>query len=172
MAFRNLLTICLLTASAQVGANPWSEDMRDQPSVKPNEAQVETDDGAVASGGKEPIGRPTDLTHLVNSRLAAGTELNNPKAKSPASLLRGKEVYDVHCLVCHGADGHGDGAVGKKFVPPPMDLTLEYVQSQPDGQLFFTISRGSIAMPYYKDVISPDDRWHLINYLKEVLGQT
>ena len=164
-----LLGSALLLLESQ--ANPWSEDMRDQPSVKPQEGQVQTDTNSIPASGKELVVKPTDLTHLVNSRLAAGTDLVNPQTKTPASVNKGKEIYDVHCLVCHGGDGHGNGAVGLKFVPPPMDLTLEYVQAQPDGQLFFTISRGSIAMPYYQDVISAEDRWHVINYVKEVLGQ-
>ncbi|MEM7280421.1 MAG: c-type cytochrome [Pseudomonadota bacterium] len=162
-----LAVFLLNTASA----NPWSEDMRDQPSVKPQETQVTTAPAAVPAGGKELVQKPTDLTNLVNSRLAAGADLENPHPRTPESVNRGKQVYDLHCLVCHGSDGHGGGAVGKKFVPPPMDLTLQYVQIQPDGQLFFTISRGSIAMPYYRDVITQEDRWHIVNYIKNVLGQ-
>ena len=53
-----------------------------------------------------------------------------------------------------------------------MNLTLDYVQTQPDGQLFYTISHGSIAMPYYRDSIPARQRWDLVNYLKVVIGQT
>jgi hypothetical protein len=48
---------------------------------------------------------------------------------------------------------------------------MDYVQLQPDGQIFFTISYGSIAMPFYRDSIPEDDRWHVVNYIKHVLGQ-
>ena len=65
----------------------------------------------------------------------------------------------------------GDGPVARKFIPDPMNLTLDYVQIQPDGQLFYTISHGSIAMPSYRDSITVKDRWHLINYIKAVLGE-
>ncbi len=51
-----------------------------------------------------------------------------------------------------------------------MNLTLDYVQLQPDGQLYYTISHGSIAMPYYRQAIVAEDRWNLINYIKEALG--
>ena len=53
-----------------------------------------------------------------------------------------------------------------------MELNLDYVQLQPDGQLFYTISHGSIAMPFYRQAILPEDRWHLVNFIKEVFGET
>ncbi|MCG8379839.1 MAG: c-type cytochrome, partial [Proteobacteria bacterium] len=143
----------------------WDEDMRDQPSIKAQESQVNTNPGSIPQSGKETILPPADMSELVQARLAAG-DLENPIAKSGESLNRGKVVYDIHCATCHGAQGHGDGKVGKKYVPDPMNLTIDYVQLQPDGQLFYTISHGSIAMPYYRDVIPIADRWHIVNYIK------
>ena len=96
----------------------------------------------------------------------------NPIPKSPDSLARGKQMYDRHCLVCHGEQGSGDGLVGSKFVPQPMKLNIEYVQRQPDGQIFYTISHGSIAMPFYRQAMSVEDRWHLVNFIKEVFGES
>jgi len=151
-------------------ALPWDKDMRNQPSVKPQEAQVYTNKSTVPTQGKEPFPAPEDISELVQARLKAGT-LKNPVLKTGKSLNRGKMLYDIHCAVCHGEQGQGDGLVGKKYVPDPMNLTLDYVQIQPDGQLFYTISHGSIAMPYYWDSIPVVDRWHVINYIKSVLGR-
>ena len=72
--------------------------------------------------------------------------------------------------MCHGAQGQGDGPVGQKFVPQPMDLRVDYVQFQPDGQLYYTISHGSIVMPYYRQAILAEDRWNLINYIKQAMS--
>jgi S-disulfanyl-L-cysteine oxidoreductase SoxD len=149
---------------------PWSEDMRDQPSIKPQESQVDTSPAAVPTTGKEPFPPPQTTTELVNARLQAA-KLKNPIPKTGKSLNHGKFLYDIHCAVCHGENGHGDGPVGKKYVPDPMNLTIDYVQIQPDGQLFYTISHGSIAMPAYRNDIPVTDRWHLINYIKAVFGQ-
>jgi len=149
----------------------WDEDMRDQPSIKPQETQVITNSSSVPLSGKETILPPENLSELVQARLKAAN-LENPVAKTGESLNQGKVAYDIHCAVCHGAQGFGDGPVGKKYVPDPMDLTIDYVQIQPDGQLFYTISHGSIAMPYYRDVIPTIDRWHIVNYIKYVLGKS
>jgi hypothetical protein len=53
-----------------------------------------------------------------------------------------------------------------------MELNLDYVQLQPDGQLFYTISHGSIAMPYYRQAMLAEDRWNVVNYITEVFGET
>ena len=148
-------------------ALPWSKDMVDQPSVKAQEHEVTEPPDSVPRAGIEPVRTPADVSEVVRYRLDAARELTNPEASSEQSLQRGKAVYDTHCLACHGASGKGDGLVGQKFVPPPMDLTTPYVQQQPDGQIFYTITHGGVVMPFYRDAIDIEDRWHLINFLKD-----
>ena len=106
--------------------------MRDQPSVKAQEAEITTNKTSVPTGGKELFLAPADTAELVRDRLTAGLDVHNPAARSPESINRGKAVYDVYCAPCHGTQGHGDGPVGLKFTPPPMDLTLE-LYSDPAG---------------------------------------
>ena len=90
---------------------------------------------------------------------------------SADSLARGKYLYELNCLVCHGATGVGDGPVGLKFVTKaPVDLNEDYTQDQADGQLFFTITRGRALMPYYRDALNIEERWHVVNYLKQEFG--
>ena len=157
-----------LVVAGPIGALPWDKDMKNQPSIKPQESQVETNRSSIPRDGGDFYGPPANTTELVRMRLEAGA-LANPQARTAESLNRGKALFDVHCAICHGADGRGDGPVGKKYIPDPIDLTLNYVQLQPDGQLYYTISHGSIAMPFYRDSIAQHERWHVINYIKEVL---
>lgn len=171
--FRNLACVVCLLAIPGAGLTlPWDKDMRDQPSPKPQDSQVSVNRSSVPVAGKDRYPPPADIIELVQARLEAGRTLVNPIAKSPESLARGRQMYELHCLVCHGEQGRGDGPVGRKFVPQPMELNLDYVQLQPDGQLFYTISHGSIAMPFYRQAILPEDRWHLVNFIKEVFGET
>jgi len=170
---RNLAcVVCFLVIPAAGVTLPWDKDMQDQPSQKPQDSVIETTDTSVPAVGKDRYAPPKDIIDLVRSRLEAGKTLVNPVPKSPESLARGREMYELHCLVCHGEQGRGDGPVGQKFVPQPMELNLDYVQLQPDGQLFYTISHGSIAMPFYRQAMPAEDRWHLVNFIKEVFGDT
>lgn len=166
---RRIEFFVLLMFCGTAVALPWSKDMVDQPAVKPQEALVKEAKHSVPKSGKEFMPVPKDLSDVVRSRLEAARTMTNPVAVDPKSVERGKEVYAVHCLVCHGTTGKGDGTVGKKFVPPPMDLSTDYVQLQADGQIFYTITHGGVAMPFYREAIKAVDRWHVINFIKSEL---
>ena len=100
---------CLLAIPGTALTLPWDKDMRNQPSVKPQESQVSTNHSTVPVGGRDRYPPPKDIIELVRARLEAGRTLANPKPKSPESLARGREMYERHCLVCHGAQGRGNG---------------------------------------------------------------
>lgn len=159
--------LLLLTAIVAV---PWlMRDMRDQPSVKPQQGLVEMPAGSVPVDPAEPVAAPASGAELVRARLRVA-DMPNPAAPDAESLVRGESLYATHCQTCHGDGGRGEGPVGLKYVPPPADLNLPYVQNQPDGRLFYTISHGGLVMPYYRDAIPAADRWHLVNYVKEKFG--
>ena len=163
---------CLLAIPGTAVTLPWDTDMQDQPSIKAQEAVVPDNRSSMPVGGRDGYPPPEDIIELVRARLDAGRTLVNPIPKSPESLSRGREMYDTHCIVCHGPEGRGNGPVGRKFVPQPMELNFDYVQVQPDGQIFYTISHGSLAMPGYREAIAVEDRWHLVNFIKEVFGES
>lgn len=166
---RPACVLCALLVPAAALALPWSDDMRDQPSIKPQEAIVELPENSVPTTDRESMRPPRDAAELVRARLRAAA-LSNPVTPDEASLERGESMYGTHCQVCHGASGAGDGPVGQKFIPGPIDLRIRYIQNQPDGQIFYTITHGSVIMPFYRDAIQVEDRWHLVNYLKRVIG--
>ena len=139
--------------------------MKDQPSVKTQESEVQLPAASVPADGGELDG-PANLPELVRARLLVGEALSDPLAEEDADDARGALKYEHYCQACHGAGGSGDGAVGLKYNPQPMDLTLPYVQSQPDGQLFYTITHGGVVMPGYRFALSQEDRWRIVRYLR------
>ncbi len=164
--FSTAMLLCAaLAVPAALQALPWNDDMKDQPSVKTQESRVELPSDSVPSDGGELDG-PADLPELVRARLKAGEQLSNPLPADDPNDERGAEMYETYCQVCHGAGGAGDGSVGLKYNPEPMDLTLPYVQNQSDGQLFYTITHGGVVMPSYRFAVSQDDRWRIVRYLR------
>ena len=165
---RRLAATLLITALALPGsiyALPWNDDMKDQVSTKTQEDVVELPAESVPSDGGELDG-PADLPELVRARLRAGEQLSNPLAGPEEDDRRAAEKYETYCAVCHGIAGAGDGSVGLKYHPEPMDLTLPYVQQQQDGQLYYTITHGGVVMPSYRFALSHEDRWRIVRYLK------
>lgn len=165
------LAMAGLLASVNVMALPWDKDMVDQPTAKATEDKPVAADTSVPREGGEYLTAPLGVLGLIQGRTAAGAALENPVPITGESLLAGHKLYEINCRPCHGETGLGDGRVGEKFLPPPVDLTVAYVQSQPDGQIFYTLTYGSVAMPYYRDALTIEQRWQVVNYLKEVLGR-
>ena len=167
-AVRALTLAALAALPGALCALPWDKDMVDQPSVKAQEKRVDEPPDIVPASGTESTPKPHSLSELVMARVQAAS-LTNPSQATPESLARGKALYETHCLPCHGTEGHGDGPVGQKYVPQPMNLATDYVQQQSDGQLWYTITWGGVVMPFYHDAIVAADRWNVVNYVKHGL---
>lgn len=156
-----VLLLALMVIPAAANAMPWSWDMFEQPSEQAQESKaLPVPEGTIPFGGK---------LSYASDRAAAQT-IVNPVEATKASIERGKYQYDTNCATCHGAGGKGDGVVGKKYIPPT-DLTSAYIQDKPDGDLYYTITKGGMfIMPPYDDAMDQVDRWHIVNYIKNVLG--
>lgn len=100
-------------------------------------------------------------------------KLKNPFRSNPQMLSEAQQIYQQTCAVCHGADGHGQTAVGQGMYPPVMDLTSPHVQHWDDAQMYWIIQNGvrMTGMGSWKGTISSDDTWKLaifIHHLPEL----
>src|SRR6266542_764168 len=100
--------------------------------------------------------------------LRAGRELTNRLPATARTLEEGKALYEIYCLVCHGAGGRGDGPIAGK-IPPPPAYTSERVASFPPGRLFHVVTLGSGKMPAYAAQLTADERWKVVTYVHESL---
>lgn len=94
--------------------------------------------------------------------------LNNPFNGDRASINEGKKLFNTICIVCHGMMGKGDGAAAAGLNKPTADLTSSKVQRQSDGVLFWKISEGNPPMLSFKSSLSEDQRWKIINYIRQL----
>jgi S-disulfanyl-L-cysteine oxidoreductase SoxD len=166
---RFVAALALLGCSTFAAAFPWNKDMVDQPSPKPQAERPPPGPGSVPTTGVEIVPAPASEAEVFAGKEAAAS-LPNPVTAGPESIARGANLYQTYCRVCHGADGRGDGPVGLVFDPRPVDLSDEYTQDQTDGQLYYTITRGRIEMPYYRDALREGERWDIVNYLRAAFG--
>ncbi|MBK7451181.1 MAG: c-type cytochrome [Anaerolineales bacterium] len=105
----------------------------------------------------------------------------NPVEADEASIARGAQLYQIHCLMCHGDTAQGNGTVAAFLVKKkPADLTSEVVQAKSDGSMFLTISYGiwnpnntlfpevqfSGQMPPLNENLTIRERWDVVNYLR------
>jgi copper transport protein len=97
----------------------------------------------------------------------------NPIPADPPSLNKGRALFMANCSVCHGESGRGDGPV-VAGQPPGLsaraELTAAHMEAHSDGDLFWWIGKGvpGTAMPGFEDSLKPEDRWHLVNYVRSL----
>lgn len=99
--------------------------------------------------------------------------IRDPVPPDERSLGIGREAYTTYCESCHGERGHGDGPAGLRLVPRPADLGLHTAPGvHTDGELFYWVSYGfpNSAMPAWKDVLTEEQRWSVINYARATFG--
>jgi mono/diheme cytochrome c family protein len=93
-------------------------------------------------------------------------KLVNPLKGNTASIEAGQKIFKQQCSMCHGTKGKGDGMAGMSLNPHPANLTSEKVQQQTDGEIFWKISTGRNSMPSYKNILSEEQRWQVVNYIR------
>jgi putative copper export protein/mono/diheme cytochrome c family protein len=98
------------------------------------------------------------------------TYLANPIPSTPEAIVQGQNVFQQHCAVCHGHDGHGDGPAAVGLNPRPADLTAAHVDDHTDGDLFWWLTHGiaGTAMPPWQEQLSEPERWMVVHYIRSL----
>ena len=93
----------------------------------------------------------------------------NPITDKTASASRGEKLYINNCSKCHGLSGNGYGTVAHGFTPWPRQLwAWNNTGPETDGYLFSFITNGRSDMPPWGLILSENERWDLINYIKTI----
>ncbi len=157
--------------------------MRDQPSFDPYEnplpapensvpfaaGNFTTTPGRINTGQPEMGDMPAPFTQLdlFTPRV---TGLVNPVPADSASLTRGEQMYLRVCAVCHGDAGVGAQA----YIADKHPMLLAYnlsdarISAYTDGFLYGKIRVGGPIMPAYAHQVTHIDRWHIVNYVREL----
>jgi mono/diheme cytochrome c family protein len=93
--------------------------------------------------------------------------LASPIDASDESLGRGKKLFENYCTTCHGLSGSGQGPAAHGITTFPRQLWVwNNADSSADGYLFWFITNGRNEMPPWGLILSENDRWDVINYIK------
>ena len=94
---------------------------------------------------------------------AEDAAMENPTAYTLQNVKSGRSVYTRNCKSCHGDPGKNNPLA---LVPLPVDITSERMQANTEGALFYKISNGKGVMPPFHSTLSEEDRWMLVNFIK------
>ena len=138
--------------------------------IEPQAKKLPSPSSAVPSGGRGAA---------TKSPGEGGYVKRIPVPVSMDLLQRGRERYTIHCAVCHGQGGYGDGPVALRAAEiqqtangdaagwvAPKNYHSDDMRQQPVGKLYNTIANGVRTMPAYGKQISVLDRWAIVAYVK------
>ncbi len=85
---------------------------------------------------------------------------------------RGRDRFNIYCIVCHGPVGDGDGMIVRRGFPKPPTYHDDRLRNAPVGHFFDVISNGWGKMNSYAAAVQPADRWAIIAYIRALqVGQ-
>jgi mono/diheme cytochrome c family protein len=119
-------------------------------------------------------GKPLDWAPM-DAILGAGFD----EAAVTRLIEKGRERYNIYCIVCHGGDGKGGGAVGVQWNTAVANLMDPKYQRGgelgQDGHIFQVIRNGlpnapgqspALRMPAYGDKINEREAWAIVAYIR------
>lgn len=102
-------------------------------------------------------------------------EMVNPLAGDSAAIAYGKEIYEENCLDCHGADLRGDigpDLLDNLFLYEEGDLADDdYFELIYNGTEEGKIEEGRTmqgGMPDFRDVLTKEEIWSVIAYIRSL----
>ncbi len=166
MRFKSIIATAMMMPAVAL-AWPWSTDMMNQPSIKPQEGRMlDFPARSIPVGGI-----PTTVADREASK-----GMSNPIEASSESISKGRTLFKIYCAACHGMTGGADSPVSGKI--GAIALNDSYVQENlTEGWLWGTITFGSYVMPAYgvpqgkrgSNDLNVEERWHVVNYIKNGL---
>ncbi len=135
----------------------WISTMKIQPVAKPQ---------------RDPLPLPARSVPVQGAAYipALGAPVN-PVPADEISILRGKQLFETHCALCHGASAKGNGPFAGSLTQfKPANLTEGNAVVISDGAIFITLSNGVAGrMPALRENL-PDthDRWDVVNYIRSL----
>jgi mono/diheme cytochrome c family protein len=100
----------------------------------------------------------------------AGLKLKSPLKSTEENLTKGKRLFGLYCIHCHGELGLGNGPVAQKFPPPPAYNTAP-VNAYAEGRIYHVITTGSAIMPSHAVQMNPTERWQVVQYVQKLQKQ-
>ena len=109
--------------------------------------------------------RHVTIIALAAAGLAGGAQ-KNPVPNTKQSISRGRNTFIRNCAGCHGNDGKAlldAGGVATDLTSPAV-----YKHGSTEGGIFETIHDGANGMPSFKDQLTSNEIWDVVNFIRSL----
>ncbi|MBI4828021.1 MAG: cytochrome c [Nitrospinae bacterium] len=156
MIRRQLTSAALAALVALAGCENYDLDLHDQALHRVQEAPRFL----------PPQGSVTVSEKRVNYAAVDGATLINPLEGDAQRVEKGKKLYEIFCIACHGPAGDTKNTpVADKFDPRPANLLGDVVMALTEGEIFQRVLDGGGVMPGYRYEVSDEEAWQITSYV-------
>jgi mono/diheme cytochrome c family protein len=168
------LAACLLLAAF---VSACRQDMHDNPRFEAYEdgANRQLPEGTVARGSlnlavtapRAPVpGQAAAQPGEDGFPFKLSEDAETRKKEIKAILDRGESRFNITCSPCHGRLGDGNGMIALRGFRHPPTYHDDRLRNAPTSHFYDVMTNGFGAMPSYAEVVTPEDRWKIIAYIR------
>src|SRR5262247_2055182 len=167
------LLVCLAAVCA---GSACRQDMHDNPRFEANEdgANRQPPEGTVARGSlalavaapKAAVPGQVGSVGEDGFPFKLSADPGTRKKEIMEILDRGESRFNITCLPCHGKLGDGNGMVALRGFRHPPSYHQDRLRNAPTSHFYDVMTNGFGAMPSYAEVLTPEDRWKIIAYIR------
>ena len=125
-----------------------------------------------AVAGRQTPARVRELHQHFAASLGTAGAMDLPRAR--LDTTEGHAIFARTCASCHGISGAGDGPAAQTLAPPPPAIGVRKLTPELTPTLAFNVIAAGVrgtAMPAYGGVLTPQQRWNIINYVYLLRGE-
>ena len=149
------------------GYEPFSQE-EGKVTYNPNNMTMRLPVNGTVARGQSNFAYPYPNTAEGYAASAAYTSFVSP---TKSNVAEGERLYNINCWHCHGKSGKNDGPIFEsKKMPTPSwpSYQDDYIKNLPEGQAFHTITCGKGLMGPHSFLLSPEERWKVVQYVKSL----
>lgn len=106
---------------------------------------------------------PYEYANTNSDYEKAKANLKSPLLQDEISLEKGKKMYAIYCISCHGKKGDGNGYLSQaeKFIGIPSYKDREITE----GSIYHVIMHGKNLMGSHASQLTHKERWQIVQYV-------
>ncbi|CAC9972746.1 cytochrome C [Flavobacterium sp. WLB] len=112
---------------------------------------------------------PYEYENSTTGYELAKANLKSPLTEEERNSGKGKELFEIYCISCHGAAGNGKGKLveREKFLGVPSYKDRDITE----GSIFHVETYGLNAMGSHANQLSAHERWLVADYVLKLKSQ-
>ncbi len=181
VVIKNIAVLILLVGftSCQKNSRPNYQYMPNMYEPISYEAYQESD--AFANGieaqlpaeGTIPRGdfMPYEIEDTNEGYEQAKASLMSPLDTTEVDYVRGKELYDVYCGICHGTKGNGQGKLVQREKILGVPSYDDAGRAITTGSIYHVIYYGKNTMGSYANQLNEEERWQVTAYVEKLKAE-